>query len=78
MPKTLEEGEEFGKGENMFDFPCLSKNKGSGDSDSEMEPYDKRKESLTVGLEHGNGSAHAIASVSRHEMVDGNSNSCSQ
>lgn len=77
LPKTLEEGEHFGKGESMFDFPCLSKkNKNSSDSDSEMEPYTKRKQSLTAGLERG----VVVASVNNHHnhadiVVDDNSNS---
>lgn len=45
LPKTVEEGEVFGKGERMFDFPCLSK-KGKGSCDSEEEAYE-RKQSLT-------------------------------
>ncbi|XP_061391953.1 organic cation transporter protein-like [Musca vetustissima] len=72
LPKTLEEGEEFGKGESMFDFPCLTKNKTEEDSESEMEPYSKRKESLTAGLEHGNGNVHPL----RQDLIDDNSNSC--
>ncbi|KNC25677.1 Organic cation transporter protein [Lucilia cuprina] len=72
LPKTLEEGETFGQGESMFDFPCLSKNKNSStDSDSEPEPYTKRKQSLTAGLERGG----VVVSAIRPD-IDNNSNSC--
>lgn len=51
LPKTIEEGEHFGKGEKLFDFPCLSK-RGSDDvNDSELETM-KKKESL-IALEQG-------------------------
>lgn len=70
----MEEGETFGKGESMFDFPCLAKNKNSSqDSDSEMEPYTKRKQSLTAGLERG---GVVVTSVVRSSDIDNNSNSC--
>uniref|UniRef100_A0A1A9X1M2 Major facilitator superfamily (MFS) profile domain-containing protein n=1 Tax=Glossina brevipalpis TaxID=37001 RepID=A0A1A9X1M2_9MUSC len=54
LPKTIEEGEIFGKGERMFDFPCLAqKNKKSKDKNSEQEHYSKKKRnhSLTISLE---------------------------
>lgn len=44
LPTTIEEGEVFGKGERMFDFPCLHRH-DDDDSDSELEKY-KRKHSL--------------------------------
>ncbi|KAL7728415.1 hypothetical protein ACLKA6_005175 [Drosophila palustris] len=44
LPTTIEEGEVFGKGERMFDFPCLQHH-DDDDSDSELEKY-KRKHSL--------------------------------
>ncbi|XP_054726747.1 organic cation transporter protein [Anastrepha obliqua] len=54
LPKTVEEGEVFGKGERMFDFPCISK-KGKHSCNSEEEVYE-RKQSLTV-FERGDESA---------------------
>ncbi|XP_055904118.1 organic cation transporter protein [Eupeodes corollae] len=38
LPKSLEEGEEFGKGERLLDFPCLSKrNKETDESPEQVE-----------------------------------------
>ncbi|XP_055849913.1 organic cation transporter protein [Episyrphus balteatus] len=38
LPKSLDEGEEFGKGERLLDFPCLSKrNKDTNDSPEHSE-----------------------------------------
>ncbi|XP_030373515.1 organic cation transporter protein [Scaptodrosophila lebanonensis] len=46
LPTTIEEGEVFGKGERMFDFPCLKHHDDDDDDDdSELEKY-KRKHSL--------------------------------
>ncbi|XP_033162780.1 organic cation transporter protein [Drosophila mauritiana] len=45
LPTTIEEGEVFGKGERMFDFPCLHNKHDDEESDSELEKY-KRKHSL--------------------------------
>ncbi|XP_017847327.1 organic cation transporter protein [Drosophila busckii] len=45
LPTTIEEGEVFGKGERMFDFPCLSHHDDDDEEDSELEKY-KRKHSL--------------------------------
>ncbi|XP_055379248.1 organic cation transporter protein-like [Condylostylus longicornis] len=33
LPKTVEEGEEFGKGERMFDFPCIPSKKNEKNKD---------------------------------------------
>lgn len=35
LPKSLDEGEEFGKGEKLLDFPCLSRHKKETDDDDE-------------------------------------------
>ncbi|XP_037944869.1 organic cation transporter-like protein [Teleopsis dalmanni] len=43
LPKTIEEGEVFGKGERMFDFPCLSKGTEDSDDACEMEPMKKQE-----------------------------------
>ncbi|KAH8278969.1 hypothetical protein KR018_011811 [Drosophila ironensis] len=45
LPTTIEEGEVFGKGERMFDFPCLHNRNDDEESESELEKY-KRKHSL--------------------------------
>lgn len=36
LPKTLEEGEHFGKGERMFDFPCIPNRRNSCSSKTEQ------------------------------------------
>lgn len=63
LPKTIEEGEHFGKGEGLFEFPCTSK-QSSEKEDAELQTY-KRKDSLSA-LEQG-------ASM---PLTDANSNSC--
>ncbi|CAD7092957.1 unnamed protein product [Hermetia illucens] len=40
LPKTLEEGEQFGKGERMFDFPCIPNRRNSTSSKTEQQTPD--------------------------------------
>jgi hypothetical protein len=46
LPQTLVDGEEFGRGQGMFDFPCCTK---QVDDDDEDEECGKFKRSHSVG-----------------------------
>lgn len=40
LPKSLEDGENFGRGEKMFDFPCLTKAGDEDDDEAERNVKD--------------------------------------